>query len=135
VAARKKKRVQEALRSAARVDPLLTQMGAYACSHCARPLQVEMVVTADVERRSGVATGYITFEHFCSCEPGAIRVSRRLGSHQSFVTLFGTTPALPYRAPFHWQGVVDDDPAIARWRRELEQVSNYDDFIRFLGAV
>ena len=115
--------------------PLLTQLGAYSCSHCARTLQVEMVVTADVERRNGLATGYITFEHFCACEPGTVRMSRRLGSHQSFVTLFGTTPALPYRAPFEWQGDKRDDPAVARWRSQLDHVTDFDDFMRALGAA
>lgn len=137
MAARKKakKTSERRLRPDAHPDHLMTQLAAYSCSHCARHLQVEMVVTADVERRNGLATGYITFEHFCPCEPGTVRVSRRFGSPQSFVTLFGTQPALPYRAPFCWQGVQDDDPAIARWRSALQEVDSYDDFMRSLGAA
>ncbi len=116
-------------------DLLMTQLALYACSHCARQLQVEMVVSADVERLYGVATGYILFEHFCPCERGTVRVSRRFGSYQSFVTLFGTQPALPYRAPFSFQGVEDDDPAVTRWQRQLQQVNDYDEFMRLLGAA
>jgi hypothetical protein len=90
-----------------------------------------MVVSADVERSDGVATGYITFQHSCPCDPSLVRTSRGWGSHPSFLALFGTQPPLPYRAPFQWHGVAQDDPALARWRWELGQVADSRDFLLF----
>jgi hypothetical protein len=97
-------------------------------------LELEKVVSADIERIDGNATGYIVFQHFCSCERGVVRASRSWGSHPSFLALFGAQPPLPYRAPFTWRGVNEDDPTMARWRWELGQVADWDDFMLFLDA-
>jgi hypothetical protein len=91
-----------------------------------------MVVSADVERVDGGATGYIVFQHFCPCERGSVRVSRGWGSHPSFLALFGKQPSLPYHAPFAYQGVTDDDKVLRRWRWELEQVVDWAEFMLFL---
>ena len=106
--------------------------GVYTCSKCGRPLQLEMVVSADVERLNGLATGYVLFQHFCRCEPDTLRVSRAWGSHPSFVALFGHQPSLPYRAPFAWQGVTDDDKLLSRWRWELNQLADWQELVLFL---
>ena len=113
-------------------DPIFNEQGVYCCSHCGRPLQLEMVVTADIERVNEAATGYILFQHFCRCDSATMRVSRGWGSYPSFLALFGSQPRLPYQAPFAWQGVADDDPTLRRWRWELAQVRAWDDFVLFL---
>ncbi len=119
-----------------KLDPVSVQLGIFRCSTCSQPLEVERVVSADVERVDGTATGFILFEHFCACDEGTLLSSRQLGSYPSFVALFGEQPSLPYQAPFEWQGVVEeDDPMIARWQWELEQVADFDDFMRFLNAA
>jgi hypothetical protein len=114
-------------------DPFLSQLGAFLCSYCLVALEIEKVVTASVERQDGVPTGYIHFEHFCSCAPSQMRSTRAIGSHPGFVALFGEPPALPYRAAFRWQDVDADDPTVARWRWELEQVSDWNEFMLFLS--
>ncbi len=110
----------------------ISEHGIYCCSHCGRPLQLEKVMRSDVERLNGVATGYVVFEHFCGCDSRTLRSSRGWGSHPSFVVLFGEQPSLPYESPFACQGVDDDDPIVARWRWELSQVADWDDFVLFL---
>jgi hypothetical protein len=91
-----------------------------------------MVASADVERIDGNATGYVVFEHYCACDRDRVRLSRAWASHPSFLVLFGRQPALPYRAPFSWRGVTDNDPTLSRWRWELGQVRDWDDFMLFL---
>lgn len=111
---------------------VLNEQGIYCCTHCRRPLLIEEVVTADIERVEGQATGYLLFEHLCPCGKGTIRTSRGWGSHPSMVALFGTQPVLPYRRPFAWVRVGEDDPAVARWRWELSQVLDCADLLLFL---
>jgi hypothetical protein len=106
--------------------------GVYTCSKCGRPLELEKVVSADVERLNGLATGYVIFQHFCRCEPEAMRASRGWGSHPSFLALFGKQPPLPYHSPFTWQGVTDDDKLLRRWSWELGQLADWDEFVLFL---
>jgi hypothetical protein len=113
-------------------DPVLAQLGPFRCSTCLNPLQLELVVFADVERREdGVATGFVQFEHYCSCKPDQLLESRALGSVTSFNALFGSHPMLPYRAPFDPCPVPDDDPALVRWHWELEQVADVREFLLF----
>ncbi|MGH9226440.1 MAG: hypothetical protein ACRD2W_22210 [Acidimicrobiales bacterium] len=113
-------------------DPILAQLGPFRCSNCAVPLQLELVVFADVERREdGVATGHVEFEHYCACSPNLLLESRALGSVTSFATLFGSHPLLPYRGPFDPRHVEEDDPVVARWHWELEQIADVREFILF----
>jgi len=113
-------------------DPVLAQLGAFRCSSCFDPLKLELVVFADVERRDdGVATGFVEFEHYCGCSGAALVESRALGSVTSFTSLFGAHPMLPYRAPFDPHHVAEDDPTVARWHWELEQVADVGEFILF----
>jgi hypothetical protein len=118
-----KKRMQETTPSA---------FGVYTCTACGRSLQLEMVLSAEAERLEGSATGYISFQHFCPCDPSVVHNSRAWGSHPSFMALFGTQPALPYTAPFAWQPVKEDDPNVCRWRWELGQVADVGEFLLFL---
>lgn len=118
---------------ASKRDPFLLELGPFHCSHCLIDLHLEKVVSVSVDREDGVATGYINFEHYCGCAPAEVRLSRQLGTQLGFVALFGTPPVLPYRAPFQWRDVAADDPTVARWRWELEQVRDWDDFMLFLG--
>jgi hypothetical protein len=113
-------------------DPAPAAFGVYTCSSCGRALQLELVLTAEAERLEGSATGYITFEHFCGCEPSVVHNSRVWGSHMSFMALFGTQPSLPYASPFAWQSVDEDDPAMSRWRWEVGQVADVGEFLLFL---
>lgn len=112
-------------------NPLLEALTCYRCTHCSRALEIELVMSADVERQQGLATGYVAFEHFCPCTPNVLLGSRNLGSHPSFLALFGTTPTLPYRAPFRYRSVAEDDATIVRWRWELAQVADFHDFMLF----
>ena len=112
-------------------DPVLAQLGPFRCSACSAALELELVVFADVERRDGVATGFVEFEHYCGCRPDALLSSRALGSVTSFTALFGAHPMLPYRAPFDPRPVADDDPVIVRWHWELEQVADVREFLLF----
>jgi hypothetical protein len=114
-------------------DPFLAQLGPFHCAGCLAPLDLVRVVSASVDRQDGVPTGYVTFEHHCMCSPSELRVSRLLGTQFGFVSLFGTPPVLPYRAPFEWQDVAPEDPTVARWRWELEQVADWHDFMLFLS--
>jgi hypothetical protein len=115
-------------------ERVVCELGVYCCEACIRPLQLEMVVSADVERRDGVATGHILFDHYCPCEPATVRSSRAFGSYPSFLALFGAQPPLPYYAPFAWRPMVEDDPTLARWRWEVGQVADWDEFMLFLGG-
>ena len=114
------------------VGLVLNEQGIYCCAQCRRPLVLEEVVAADVERVDDHATGYLLFEHLCSCAEGSVRTSRGWGSHPSMVVLFGTQPALPYRRPFDWKPVGEDHSAVARWRWELSQVEDCADLLLFL---
>ena len=114
-------------------DPI-PPTGLYCCSSCRRPLALELVLRADIERREdGTATGFIGFEHFCPCREGAILSSRALGSYPSFLALWGKQPKLPYEAPFAWRPVPEDDPVVSRWAWELGQVADWGEFMLFLS--
>lgn len=106
--------------------------GVYTCWACARALELEKVLSAEAEEADGALTGYVLFHHFCVCDPTAVQVSRMWGSYPAFLALFGAQPALPYVAPFAWQAVTDDDPAVSRWRWELGQVADIGEFMLFL---
>lgn len=107
------------------------EWGLYCCSGCGELLQLERVLSAQVERHDGVATGYIVFQHYCACLPEAPRVSRRWGSYPSFLALFGAMPNLPYQSAFDWHPVTDDDPSLTRWRWELNQLADAHEFMLF----
>ncbi len=104
----------------------------FRCSRCAAPLELERVVGVDVERGPRGVTGYVIFQHHCPCTPGEVRASRSWATHAAFVALFGSQPWLPYRAPFRFEPVADDDPVLGRWRWELEQVADAQEFLLFL---
>ncbi len=107
-------------------------LAVYRCSGCQRPLELERVTTADVERDDNGVTGWVVFGHYCPCSPGAVRDSRAWATHPAFVALFGSQPWLPYRAPFSYGAFVDDEPVLARWRWELGQVSDADELLLFV---
>jgi hypothetical protein len=98
------------------------EWGLYCCSGCGELLQLERVLSAQIERHEGVATGYIVFRHYCPCVPDVARISRRWGSYPSFLVLFGAMPDLPYESSFDWHPVPDDDPSVVRWRWELAKL-------------
>lgn len=104
----------------------------YDCAGCRRPLELERVVSADVERAEGALTGYVVFEHSCRCTEGDIRVSRAWGSYPGFLALFGGVPALPYVSNFTFTPVTGDEPPVRRWAWELAQVADVEDFMLFL---
>ena len=106
--------------------------GVYSCTGCRRPLALEKVLSAEAEQVDGVATGFVTFQHFCACDPSVVHVSQLWGSYPSFLALFGVQPALPYTAPFAWHAVGEDDPTVSRWRWELGQVADVGEFLLFL---
>ena len=105
---------------------------AFRCARCATPLELERVLGVDVERGPHGVTGYVVFQHHCPCTPGAVRATRSWATHAGFVALFGSQPWLPYRAPFRFEPVSDDDPVLGRWRWELEQVADAQEFLLFL---
>lgn len=109
-----------------------TLFGIYTCSACNRPLELEKVLSADAEEADRALTGFVVFQHFCACDPGAVQVSRMWGSYPAFLALFGAQPPLPYVARFAWHPVRQDDPFVARWRWELGQVADVDEFLLFL---
>lgn len=112
-------------------DTWLGQLGPYACAGCGRALEIERVQAADVDRAGGTATGFVRFQYFCPCRPGELLESRSPGWYPSFVTLFGSQPTLPYRAPFEYQAVDDDDPMLARWAWEVGQLADAGEFLLF----
>lgn len=114
-----------------RQEPVQPEWGLYSCSNCGRLLELEKVVSAEVERRDGNATGYIAFEHHCRCMPGAVVNSRRWGSYPSFLALFGSVPILPYEAPFAWNAEAEADPVLSRWSWELSQLADVGEFMLF----
>jgi len=93
---------------------------------------LERVVATDVERNDNGVTGWVLFTHHCLCSPGDVLVSRCWATHPAFVALFGSQPWLPYRAPFAYVVVSDDEPVLARWRWELGQMGDADEFLLFL---
>jgi len=105
----------------------------FRCSGCQRPLELEQVASADVERDDHGVTGWVVFRHHCPCSPVGLRLSRAWATHPAFVALFGSQPWLPYRAPFAYGTVPDDEPTLARWRWELGQVADADEFMLFLA--
>jgi len=107
-------------------------LGVFACARCRRPLELERVAATDVERNDGGVTGWVVFTHHCACTPGTVIVSRAWATHPAFVALFGSQPWLPYRAPFAYGVVDDDEPVLARWRWELAQMADADEFLLFL---
>ncbi|MFN2606273.1 MAG: hypothetical protein ABR511_00040 [Acidimicrobiales bacterium] len=106
----------------------------FGCSACGRALELERVVSADVERDDTGVTGWVVFRHHCPCSPATAVVTRAWATHPAFVALFGSQPWLPYRAPFTWGAVADDEPVLARWRWELGQVADAREFLLFLDA-
>lgn len=113
----------------------IPEWGLYCCSGCGALLELERVLSASIERYDGLATGYILFRHYCSCLPEAARVSRRWGSHPSFLALFGCMPDLPYQSTFEWRPVDDDDSSVTRWRWELTQLADADEFLLFANEA
>lgn len=109
------------------IDP---EWGLYCCSGCGELFQLERVVSAQVERHDGVATGYIVFRPYCSCQPEVERVSRRWGSYPSFLALSGAMPDLPYQSAFEWHQR-PNDPHVARWQWELNQLADAHEFLLF----
>ena len=114
-----------------RQEPVQPDWGLYSCSHCGRLLELEKVVSAEIERRDGNATGYIAFAHYCRCSPDAVVASRRWGSYPSFMALFGSVPTMPYRAPFAFNAQVEADPVLSRWSWELAQLADVGEFMLF----
>jgi hypothetical protein len=104
----------------------------FRCSGCQRPLELERVVAADIERDDDGVTGWVVFTHHCACRPGVLGTTRAWATHPAFVALFGSQPWLPYRAPFAYGAVDDDEPVLARWRWELTQMADADEFLLFL---
>ena len=104
----------------------------FRCSRCKRPLELEQVATADVERGATGVTGWVVFGHHCACSPGSVRQSRAWATHPAFVALFGSQPWLPYRAPFTYGPVADDDPLLVRWRWELAQTADSEELLLFV---
>jgi len=90
------------------------------------------VAAADVERGDQGVTGWVVFTHQCVCTPGILLVSRAWATHLAFVTLFGSQPWLPYRAPFAYGVIAEDEPVLARWRWELGQMADADEFLLFV---
>ncbi len=116
-----------------RLRPCLAS-AVFRCSRCSAPIELERVVGIDVERGDDGVTGFVVFEHYCPCAQGSLVVTRAWGTHAAFVAMFGRQPWLPYRAPFKYGAVADDDPVLGRWRWELEQVSDAREFLLFLDA-
>ncbi len=114
-----------------RLTPRLTSF-VFRCSGCGAPLELERVAGVDIERGARGVTGFVVFEHSCQCTPAAVRTTRSWATHAAFVALFGSQPWLPYRAPFHFEPVADDDPVLGRWRWELEQVADAHEFLLYL---
>ena len=114
-------------------SPSVSEFGLYSCESCTRPLELERVLRADVDRDDeGVFTGYVAFEHTCRCSPGELHISASWGSYPAFLALFGAQPELPYEATFRWTDVAADNGDVQRWGWELSQVSDWDDFMLFL---
>lgn len=117
--------------AAKRQEPVQPEWGLYCCSNCGRLIELEKVVSAEVERKDGNATGYIAFEHYCRCTPAGPVASRRWGSYPSFIALFGSVPVMPYRAPFVYNAEAEADPVLRRWSWELGQVADVSEFLLF----
>ncbi len=115
-----------------RLRPPEDSPDAFRCSSCASPIQLEQVLAADVERRSCGVTGYVVFRHLCACTPVGTLATRSWGTHAAFCALFGAQPWLPYRTPFRFGPLGDDDPRLLRWRWELSQVADTQEFLLFL---
>jgi len=107
-------------------------MAVFRCSRCELPLELERVAAADVERDDDGVTGWVVFTHHCTCRSDVLVVSRAWATHPAFVALFGSQPWLPYRAPFAYGAVADDEPVLARWRWELGQMADADEFLLFV---
>lgn len=118
-----------------RQRPLVAPPDRFRCSSCASPIELERVVAADVERRASGVTGYVVFRHSCPCTPVGTRATRSWGTHAAFCALFGRQPWLPYRSPFRFGVVAEDDRWLLRWQWELAQVADTDDFLLFLDAA
>lgn len=110
----------------------LPEGGVFVCQECGTPIGLEQVVRTDAERVDGSVTGYVVIDHHCQCTAGEVRSSRMWGSFPAFVALFGRMPFLPYETPFARAQVATDDPSVTRWRWELEQVADFDEFLLFL---
>lgn len=113
----------------------------YRCSNCSREMETEDVVRIDVEHRWAIdfgsskrrRTGYVLLTHRCPCSQRPV-VSRRYGSYDAYVALFGRGVRLPYVSPFRIIDLRDDDPLVRRWRWELEQADTVDDFVLWVDA-
>ena len=113
----------------------------YRCSNCGRVIRTEDVIRIDGEHRWAIdygaskrrRTGYVLISHRCACSRQVV-VSRRYGSFAAYVALFGRGVRLPYVSPLRMIDLHDDDPLVARWRWELEQVDTVDDFVLWVDA-
>lgn len=106
--------------------------GVFTCGGCGSALQLEHVLSVEAERSGASVTGYILIEHRCGCGGQEILQTRAWGSFPAFIALFGRLPVLPYRSPFAGADVGPDDPTMARWHWELDQIADMDEFLLFL---
>jgi len=86
-------------------------MAVFRCSRCELPLELERVAAADVERDDDGVTGWVVFTHHCTCRSDVLVVSRAWATHPAFVAL---------------------EPVLARWRWELGQMADADEFLLFV---
>ena len=102
----------------------------FVCKNCERPLALECVIelARDEEHPRQVSILY-----YCVCTI-AIMVQSVVATLPALTALFGKSiPFLPYESPFMYRADtdVDADPLLARWRWELEQCPDTDDFLLF----
>ena len=118
--------------------------GPFLCAGCEKPILTEHVLRIEAEAEAGNGrgggtakrgshTGYMLITHHCPCSSLLIR-TRRYGSYAAFVAMFGRGVRLPYESPFRLTDVADDDPLLVRWRWELEQTADADEFLLWLQA-
>ena len=111
----------------------------FCCSNCDEPIAAEHVIRIEAEkgRRAGSTpptrgtTGYMLITHLCPCSPLAL-TSRRYRSYKAFVGMFGRGVTLPYQSPFQPAVVAPDDALVRAWRWELEQTTDFEDFLFWL---
>jgi hypothetical protein len=115
-----------------RSRPLEESSERFRCSRCAVPIPLERVAAVDVERTRHVVTGYVVLRHACVCTPAGTRSTRSWATHAALCGLFGSQPWLPYRTPFRYRVVTEDDREVRRWRWELDEIADVDEFVLFL---
>lgn len=107
----------------------------YVCSKCGDDLACERVIeVTGVGNPWAGSVNKLIIRHTCPCAPGREIMAHYSPSPALLRRLLPGFTGLPYRSPFNHREVPEDDPLMVRWRWELEQLRDVEEFLLFCGG-